>query len=372
MKILVATPYFYPHSGGTERYTEELYSKLRELDSTIQVDIVTYNTEKREGREQYKGLNIYRVKAWEILPDQFVLPNYFDLYRLLKRLKSNKYDVVNAHTRFFDTAWWGWLAARYLGAKSVLTDHCAYHPQHKFVIVRLIAKFVDLIAIPLLGMVYNEVTVVSQATADFLINNRLGRKPKVVYGGVEISKNLSQKEHDGLIITYLGRMIPSKGPQLVLAAALKLVKEYPRIMFMFAGDGELLGEMKKSTSERIKFLGNIGRSQVADLLNKTDILVAPSTHHEGLPSVILEAGATSCAVVATDQGGTKELIKDGQTGLIIEPTEEEIEVKIRKLLRDTGLRQNMGQNLFKLVEEKFNWNKIAGDYVEFLVGLDKK
>lgn len=182
-RVLVVTPYFYPHVGGSEKYIEQLYGKLMEVDSNMEVDVLTYDTEKRGKFEEYKGFSVYRVGCWEILKGQFAIPNYFELIGLAWKLKPKKYDVVNSHTRFFDNSWWAWLLARYLGAKSLLTDHCAYHPVHKSWLVRMVAKAVDKVMIPVLGKMYDQVSVVSRATKSFLGKNGMKRSIEVVYGG---------------------------------------------------------------------------------------------------------------------------------------------------------------------------------------------
>src|SRR3990167_7935855 len=115
MRILVTTPYFYPHSGGSQNYIANLYSTLVKKHPEVKVDIVCYNTDKVSIRERYKNLNVYRVGCQEILPGQFALPNYLELLDLIKRLKkiNGRYDIVNSHTRFFDNYLWGPILAKY-------------------------------------------------------------------------------------------------------------------------------------------------------------------------------------------------------------------------------------------------------------------
>lgn len=373
MRILVTTPYFFPHPGGSQRYIAELYQELLKISPDTLVDILTYNTEHVTEFETYQGMNVYRIPCWEILRGQFTIPHPFALFKTLRKLKKqrNAYDIVNAHTRFFDTAWWGFLVAKYFGAKSVLTDHCAAHPVHQSKIVSTISVLLDKVVIPPLTRLYDAVTVVSDATGKFLESQGGKAQYTVMYGGIFLDKKSKKKTNikEKITIGFLGRMIPSKGPQRLLKVAQKMSEENKNLVFQFAGDGPLFDKLKKAETDNIQFLGKLNRTQVNEFLDQVDILVHPSTHHEGFPSVLLEAGAHGCAVVATPQGGTTELIIDNQTGLVSSANESALEEKVAKLLKDKELRIKLGKNLQTKVEQEFQWKDIAEKYKRFLEKL---
>ena len=370
MRILVTTPYFQPHPGGSQRYITELYQELVKISADIEVDVLTYNTEHVGTFEEIGKLNVYRIPCWEILRGQFCIPHPLALIKTLRFLKKKRggYDILNAHTRFFDTAWWGPLASKYLGAQSVLTDHCAAHPVHESPIISTLTALLDRIIVPILTRTYDAVTVVSDATGKFLESQAGKATYTVIYGGIQNSKPATKnKNGKQLIVGFLGRMIPSKGAQRLLNVA-QLMKN-AELVFQFAGDGPLLDELKQSKTRQIQFLGKLNRKQVNEFLDSVDILVHPSTHHEGFPSVLLEAGAHSCAVIATPQGGSTELIIDGQTGLITSANESDIQAKLEALISDSELRKKLGKNLQHKVETEFQWKDIAKKYKIFLEGV---
>ncbi len=369
MRILVTTPYFHPHPGGSQRYIEELYQELLKISPESSVDVLTYNTEHVKFHESYHGIDVYRVPCWEVLRGQFTIPHPLALIKTLRFLKKkrNGYDVLNAHTRFFDTAWWGPLASKYLSAKSVLTDHCAAHPVHPSFIVSSLTALLDKIVIPVLTRTFDAVTVVSDATGKFLESQGGKSNYTVIYGGIWLrDKKLTKKTNNQLVIGFLGRMIPSKGAQRLLTLAQKMNTQEKDIIFKFAGDGPILEELKHSQSKNTQFLGKLNRPQVNDFLDQVDILVHPSTHHEGFPSVLLEAGAHGCAVVATPQGGTTELIIDHETGLICSADENDIQSKVIELIENKGLRETLGKKLQQKVDKEFQWQDIAKKYKNFL------
>lgn len=349
MRILVISPYFYPHLGGSERYIEGLYSAISKVDSSVKIDVLTYGYGKYVPVESYGSMTIYRVKGYELLPDQFSIPNYFQLVALIRRLKSKHYDIINAHTRFFESSWWTPLVGKYFKSKMVLTDHCASHPNHDLWIIRGIAKVMDKVGIPILGRFYNRITAVSQATKQFLVSNGINHGVRVIPNSVDLDLFENDKTRKTLVVSFIGRDIRAKGAHLFTKVVNHLARKYPDVIF------------KKVTNKSHK--------DVVDVLRQTSILVHPSMHHEGLPTIIIEAGAAKCAVIATDRGGTGEVIKNGNTGLIVNPTVEEIEVALEKLILEKRIRRQMGENLYRKVSQEYNWNKTAEKYLKYLKTL---
>jgi glycosyltransferase involved in cell wall biosynthesis len=381
MNILLITPFFYPHKGGSQQYAEELYAHLMALDPSIQVDVLCYNTDQAPAQEIYRGMHVYRVPCVTLLPGQFALPNYVLLWQTLRKLhRERNYALINSHTRFFENSWWTPFAARRLGTRSLLTDHCAFHPNHRSSLVRAVARFVDGRVAPFFCAAYDDVTVTNQATYAFVQN--LGIQPTaVIYGGVDtetfspaIDRTATRSfpgidrtfAADELVITFVGRMIYSKGPQLLTAAAEELGKRYPMISFVFVGGGELLDSLRAKHSDRVYFTGPLFKADIATILAGTDILVHPSMHHEGFPNVLLEAGAAGCTVIATPMGGSQEIVIDGETGKIINPDVNAIIQAVSVLIEQPELRAHLAGAIRNHVVKQFSWREIAQHYHAFV------
>lgn len=381
MKVLLISSYFYPHQGGSQQYMEELYHNLMKIDSLVQVDVVCYNTDKTKKVEQYRGFTIYRVPSVQILPGQFALPNYLSLiWTIFKLSQKHSYDIVHSNTRFFDHSWWAPIVARLLGAKAVLTDHCASHPVYPSKPLILFIKLLDKFTTSITSRFYDLVMVTNNSTKHFVQSIGM-RNPVIIYGGVDteffnprkrdkvrsipnIEKRFSDRE---IVITFLGRMIETKGPNLLMEAARALVKEYKHVYFIFAGNGGIYQKLNHGTQpERVYFMGALNKEQVAKLLANTDIFVHPSIHHEGFPNAILEAGASGCAVIATDKGGTRELIINGNTGLLVKPSAKSLYTALVSLIENIGRRDELGDNLHKKIEKEFDWKNIAGEFKNVL------
>ena len=111
--------------------------------------------------------------------------------------------------------------------------------------------------------------------------------------------------------------------------------------------------------DNVRFLGDVDHETVASLLRSTSVLILPS-FVEGLPTVCLEALASGVPVVASNIGGTSEVVIEGSTGYLRPPDDlASMSDCVVKLLRDDHLRTRMGEAGRKLVEEAYSWQRIA-------------
>lgn len=388
-KVLLVMPFFYPHKGGSQKYAEELYSHLLKLfPGQYQVDVLAYNTDHAPEFEHYRGLNIHRIPCFQLIPARFCLPHPFALIRKLIQLSKNKYDFVNAQLVFFDPCWWLWLFARLIKAKSIFTEHVASYPVHQNQLVEIISKIIDKTIGRFSINRYDIVTVTNQAATQFLRQKlHFHRQPiNLIYGGVDTlffspKKNISrivpvinQKiPKNSLIITFVGRVIWTKGITYLYQAIKDLIPQIPNnVYFIIAGGGELEVNLKQKIvsdkfSDRVFVTGFIPYDKVRDTLQITDIFVTPSHHNEGFPNTILEAGACQNFVIATNNAGTKEIIKNKQTGLLIPQKDQNaLNQSLLWAINHKLERKIMALNLRQLTVSKFDWNKIVVSFHHLL------
>jgi glycosyltransferase involved in cell wall biosynthesis len=126
---------------------------------------------------------------------------------------------------------------------------------------------------------------------------------------------------DAFLAITVGRLAPQKGYPVLLEAVTPVLAEMPAAHFLIVGGGEQETELKEMAIDRglgqaVHFLGL--RPDVEDLLAAADLFVSSSLW-EGLPTVILESMAAGLSVVATDVSGTREIVEDGATGLLVPP-----------------------------------------------------
>lgn len=149
-----------------------------------------------------------------------------------------------------------------------------------------------------------------------------------------------------------------KDQRTFLRAARRVRDAIPEAAFILAGEGEQVEPLRAFTRElgieRDTFF--IGRcAKVAELLSISDVCVLSSKGIEGFSNAIIEYMATARPVVATDVGGAREQVLDGESGYIVQPEDDEaMATHIISLLRDPERAGLMGLRGRRIVQEKFS------------------
>jgi glycosyltransferase involved in cell wall biosynthesis len=200
------------------------------------------------------------------------------------------------------------------------------------------------------------------------------RKLLTIYNGMDIERvapkpRLSRDEALRLFnlptggarrfITIVANMRhPMKDQRMFLRAARRVREAVPEAAFVLAGEGGLL-EQTRAYARELGFQDEaffIGRcAQVSELLNVSDVCVLSSRGVEGFSNSITEYMAAARPVVATDIGGAREAIIEGETGFIVAPGDDEaLATRIVALLRDPERAREMGRRGRAVVEQKFS------------------
>ena len=170
------------------------------------------------------------------------------------------------------------------------------------------------------------------------------------------------------LIGNISALRPQKDHQTLIRAMKKVCDKIPEAILAIAGEGESQVELKAlveklGLSQNVKFLGF--RSDVDGLLGQFDIFVLSSLY-EGLPLCILEAMAAGRPIVATDADGTNEVVRNGETGLLVPLKEPELFADaILTILENPEHAKEMGAIAKKLVEDEHNMDKMIDQYELF-------
>jgi len=159
---------------------------------------------------------------------------------------------------------------------------------------------------------------------------------------------------DVLLVLQVAALAPHKSQSDLLRAARIVAKARPDVRFWVAGDGPLRTALEAERqnlglAERVQFLGF--REDVVDLLRSADLFCV-SSYLEGLGTSTLDAMASGLPVVATNVGGIPEIVKHGETGLLVPPRDPEaIARAILALVGDPVRRAGMGAKGRGMVRE---------------------
>jgi sugar transferase (PEP-CTERM/EpsH1 system associated) len=185
--------------------------------------------------------------------------------------------------------------------------------------------------------VVHHYTTVSKDLADFLVNTLGTSASRVtyIYNGVDLDRfhpRIGGERHhlgterlpeNAVVIGTVGRMQPIKDQVTLVNAFIRLLQIRPqlrdRLRLVLVGDGSLRSEcirlLREAGIENLAWVPG-ERADIPEILQSLDVFVLPSLS-EGLSNTILEAMASRLPVVATNVGGTPELIESGKTGLLV-------------------------------------------------------
>lgn len=215
------------------------------------------------------------------------------------------------------------------------------------------------------------------------------RKVKVVHNGLELSNfprepvgdlrkefNIPPREK---IVTMASVLKPWKGQADFIKSADIVRREYPRVKFLILGketekgyEEELLN-LCRSLKLRKKVIFTGWRDDAPDIILQSDIVVLASRRPEPFGLVILEAMAGAKPVIATRAGGVPEIVKEGKTGLLVDPGEfEAMAEAVLELLCQQKTCREMGEAGFLRVRNFFSGERFKKEMEEILANLLNK
>lgn len=171
------------------------------------------------------------------------------------------------------------------------------------------------------------------------------------------------------LVMAAGRLSPEKGFDDLVRAARIVTDRLPGVGFLLVGAGPLRPALERAVSEagieeRFAFAGF--RGDVDRLMACADLFVQ-SSHTEGLPNVVLEAGACAVPIVATDVGGTSEVVEDDRQGRLVPPHRpDELAQAIVEVLSDPATARRLGQAARQRISREFTFAASAAKFRDLL------
>lgn len=375
---LVDTPAHYPpHPGGVEYYAKELHRRLLDSDPNLRITVLTSAIGLKAGVEHLSDRwTVVRWPAWEP-----VAPLAVPHPRLLRLLRehclgptADPETVLMTHTRFFiHGRVVGWFAKRH-GLRWLHIEHGSSDVQSGGLFVRAVAKTVDtVIGKPILRKA-DVVAAVSESSAAF-VKQLSGRTASVLYRGMELPDGVVSDTvgTEPPTACFVGRLINGKGVADLLDATAQLHGAGIPLRLRLCGDGaaraDLVDKAKQlGLAEHVDFLGAVDNATALAEMSKATVFVNPSWT-EGLPTTVLEAAAMGCAVVATDVGGTREIVTDGTTGWIVPPRDpRRLAEALTAVCGDPARRAAAGAKLRTATAATFSWATTVANFQALATG----
>lgn len=349
----------FPSWGGTELHILNLSDqlRLRGYDVTIAC---------RPGRwveEQAMQMGIKTVPIRVMRQG-----DWQDFGKLRRYLRENKTDVMHAHWSL-DMVVPGFAARMEDVPVRILTRHMPYpfkSPLGTFLYSRIL---------------FTRMVTVSNSVRETLLKCGVPpEKVQVIHHGTDIEafakttieRKVTRQElgipEDCVAVGIVGRIAPEKGHAVLLDALSKLGDRYPlRLVIVGSGPDEAVMKQKIQTlglTGKVVFTGF--RDDVNNVIAALDIVTVPSTWNEPCSAVIQQGMALSKPVIGTLTGGSPEMILDGETGLLVPPSDSAaLAGAVETLARDAFLRRRLGTAGRERVESHFSL-QIMTDKIEAL------
>lgn len=381
MKVIVFSPYYPPHIGGLESHADEFNKYLSQKGADITVFTPRLPKEAPENEIKYGDVKIIRFPAFEIISN-YPLPKFWSLkfWKLFSLLFEQKFDIVISRTRFFSTSLLALAFAKIKKVKWIHIEHGSDFVKSggKFSVIT--AKIYDYTFGRLALKKASEVIANSNASAEFCKRLVRNMDCQVIHRGIETEKiislpadtDLKNKYSKDIIITFLGRLVNGKGVTDLLSAIAEIAKDNFKLFII--GDGperknlESLAQ-KLRIENKVVFFGYKKFEDYIKILKISDIFVNPS-YTEGLPTSVIEAALCKKAIIATNVGGTPEIITDQKSGFLVDPgNTDQLKEKLEVLINDRTLRETLGENAYNEVKDKFSWNKSIEKYLSIFAQI---
>jgi len=172
------------------------------------------------------------------------------------------------------------------------------------------------------------------------------------------------------VILYLGRVAPEKSLHFLLDAFARVLRLVPQAVLVLAGDGPARAALEEQAGKlalppgQVRFAGMVNPAEVHSWYQAADLYTLVS-FNEGFPCALVEAMSAGLASVVTDIPGNRQLIDDGQHGVLVPAGDSEaLAAGLVRVIEDDALRGRMGEAARQRVLDNYSLDKTADRYEE--------
>lgn len=360
----------YPqyYCGGVEVVASNLAANM--LQRGHEVKVFTTSIDHQDSIESYETMTIYRYSK------NFRIGQANMSLKLIFKPLGHEVDIVHAHAGNPPAPIAAFIYAKRKRKPLVISYHGDSQLFWGDIIRRASISLYDRY---LLSKILSHAKVIISPSECFISESRFLAKYRhkiaVIPNGINISDfcvPYSKKEcreklgllNGKYVILFVGALSPSKGLDVLVKAMPKILGDVPNTKLILVGDGVLREELGKETKElgigsKVRFEGFVSDTSEKALFYKaSDVFVLPSIQ-ECFPIVNLEAMASGIPIVASKIGGIPDAVRDGETGLLVQPEDPSaLAEAVIRLLQDQQFRNRMAKEGQQKAQD-FSWQKIA-------------
>lgn len=370
IRVLMVVPFF----GGLREGNPDVVDLAVELQKTgHEVTVLTTRYKNEASYEEVQGVRIYRSQAILYLSkiDYGISLPFITLHRMIRKYNV---DVVHGVMEFGMQTLSAALISSLLKKPFVLTIQGAATTFGAAHVDAMFSLF-DQTVVRMFSFIPKRVIVLSKELSERA--RQIGipySKIRVVPSGIHCENEFNHKlfDHeavrkefelqDKIIVGFVGRLVRLKGLVYLLYALKNLEKEFPNLHLLIVGYGQeksFIEKIAQKLNLNVTFTGRIKRREIPRVISAMDMFVNPSLT-EGLPIAVMEAMAMRKPVVATNVGGTQDLVRDGENGFLVPPRDvSALSSAIKKLVQDADMRLKMGVAGRAIIERDFCFSTIV-------------
>ena len=397
MKIAIVCPASLPATqfGGIVFLAVDLAREISEIGHDVTIyttDLDFSNGPNKFNRnlpslEKFKKFKINRTHVW------FSLKLFFINTSMLEQIEKDKPDIIHTIGLRSYQSIVAWRASKKLKIPLIVSDQggLTTHPflTESSIVLQILYKIQNYF----INKIIKDSTAISAANEyekEIFLNINKKSNIKIIRNGVNLETLVSKQNFrekykiNSKFILFVGRFSKSKGIETLVNSfnILKNEKEIADTKLVIMGvdfgfEKEMEGLIKKfNLLDRILVIKNPPREDVISAYGESEFLVLPS-QWELSPLVPLESFAFKKPVISTKSHGVPFTVKDGKTGILVEPENpDELSKAITKLLRDNELRERLGISGYEFVHEECNCISMAKNslrlYEQVLENNDNK
>ncbi|MEW6127511.1 MAG: glycosyltransferase [Acidobacteriota bacterium] len=366
-------------AGGTERQFVELLKRINRNRFDVRLAAI-----RKEGAF-YQEIAPLFSEISEFRINSFYNRNAFNQLRRLRALiQKEAIDIIHTHG-FYDSLF-GTVAGRLSNITVIASQrHLKLSDRrvHEWG-TRIIHRFANRIVVNSQAIrdsiiernqaCESKIIVIRNGLCELATPSNSNRKNQTPSHAEQLNNELArQQAHKALcrelgihpqskIFGMVARLYPVKGHKYFLEAAAQVAANAEQAHFVLVGDGELKNQLAQQAENlgiqnRLHLLGN--RSDARHLVSAFDVAVLTSLS-EGLPNTVMEAMSAGVPMVATAVGGTRELIRDGETGFLVPPADvNSLVERLRFILSNETLSKRIAENGREFVTSQFSISRMV-------------
>ncbi len=367
--IIITTQCFFPKIGGIESLMTGMADAMSDADKNVLV----LADGKKTLSDKNKKYKIKRFTGWK------------PYRRRRKAIYLKKFLTTNNVEAIYADSWKSVEHLKNISIKIIVLAHGTEIPKKYF------DHFYDYLNIKKRRIIKSyancyKIAANSAYTRDLMIASlKISYdKIKIIHPGIDIYEDfISNEDRQNVkkiikdsspIITTLARVEKRKGHKFVIDAIMQLKSKFPNMLYLIAGKGPYLDEIKKYVrmlrlEKHVIFLGWITEPEKSLVLESSDIFIMTPTKVgesvEGFGMVFIDAAFHGIASIGTLSGGISDAVINNQTGLLCEDgNQESITKNIERLLSDKELRDELGRNGKNRARKEYAWDYKVHEYLD--------